>query len=267
MTLRVASEPFLTEAQVRRSDCACIGANSPSQDVVEDLIDEASDIIAIVTGQFIAGRQSVIARPCATGMVSCDPCPCCELDAIPLGDADTRPVITEVLVDGEALDEDYFWLHWNRVQWMLARRPNPNLNELRPPHWPTWQKRYLAITEEDTFAIRLTQGIHVDDAHVIQAAALEIVCDLANDDSVRANAIEGAVAVSAGGANVVLDRNQGRATDDSRLARIANGELGPMCRRMMGIYAPGGRSHNMVWAPELTFGWELNLEIDPNPPT
>lgn len=264
--LRVASEQFVTVAQVRQSDCACIGANSPSDDVIGLLIDEASDMLAIVTGQYIAGRQSVIARPCRTGDYMCAPCPCCDLDAIPIGDADARPVITEVLINGTPLNTDLYWLHWNRVAWMLARRPNAAAGETSPPSWPSWQKRYLATTEEDTFAIRFTQGIHVDDAHVIQAAALEVICDLANDDTIRANAIEGAVSVSAGGANVVLDRNLVRTSDETRLKRIANGELGPMSRRMMGIYAPNGRGHSMVWAPELTFGWELNLEIDPNPP-
>lgn len=265
MTLHVASEQFVTVAQVRAwNNCSCIGANSPADEVIERLIDEASDSLAIVTGQRIAGRQSVIARPCATGF-SCEPCPCCLLDAIPLGDADSRPVITEVLIDGTAVNSDLYWLHWNRVMWMLARKPDASLNETYPPHWPTWQKRWAAHTAVDTFAIRFTQGIHVDDPFIIQQAALEVICDLAQDDTVRANQIEGAQSVSAGGANVMLDRNIQAASDDTRLKRIANGELGPFCRRMMGIYAPGGRSTSMVWAPELTMGWELNLEIDPNP--
>lgn len=264
MTLRVASQQFLTREQIIRGGCGCIGANSPVE-VLDNLNDQASDLIAIVTGQTIAGRQAVIARPCSSNY-GCIPCPCCDLEAIPLGDGDTRPVVSQVWIDGEQLDESLYWLHWNRVQWMLAKRPLPNENT--PRHWPTWQKRYLAFTEEDTFAIRFTQGIHVDDADlVIQAAALEIVCDLAEDDMVKANAIEGAVSVSAGGSNVVLDRNLVRTSDDTRLKRIANGELGPMTRRMMGIFAPTGRSHSMVYAPELTFGWELNLEIDTDPPS
>lgn len=265
MTLWVASEQFVTEAQVRASDCSCIGANSPSSDFVNDLIDEASDMLAIVTGQRIAGRQTVIARPCRTTDMMCTPCPCCGLDAIPLGDADTRPVITQILIDGDEIADDFYWLHWGRVQWMLARRPNPALNETSPPDWPSWQHRWAATTEDDTFAIRFTQGIHVDDAYVIGAAALEVICDLANDDTVKARAIEGAVAINAGGTSVVIDRNLQRTSDETRLKRIANGELGPMCRRMMGIYSPAGRSHSMVWAPELTYGWELNLEIDTTP--
>lgn len=262
--LRAASQSILTVAQVRAGDCPCIGANSPDDDTVQTLINKASDMIAIVTGGGISGRQSVIARPCRSADYLCAPCPCCDLDAIPIGDADSRPVITEVLVDGVAIDEAYYWLHWNRVMWMLARRPNAALNETRPPDWPSWQHRWAAHTDTDTFAIRFTQGIHVDDL-VIQDAALEVVCDLANASPVRANAIEGATSVNLGGSNVVRDPNRLSTSDDTRLKRIANGELGPMCRKMMGIFAPGGRSRSMVWAPELTFGWELNLEIDMTP--
>lgn len=247
MTLRVASEAFLTEEQVRDApNCGCITDDTPTSAVVLGYIDAASDMIAIVTGLRIAGRQTVIARPCRTGDVY--RCGCCDLDVIPLGDE--RPAVTQVKIDGEVLAADYWWLHWNRVSWVIARKPLAG--ETTPRCWPSWQKRYLADTEDDTFSITFTQGIHVDD-QLITDAALEIVCDLASDVTTQANAIEGAVSADMGGVRVELE------TD--RLNRIRNGEMGPMTRRMMGVLNPEGRSSSMLWAPELTMGWELNLEV------
>lgn len=64
MTRLVAAEQFVTEQEVRDAPhCGCIGANSPSSEVVSALIDAASDTIAIVTGMRVMGRVDIVARP------------------------------------------------------------------------------------------------------------------------------------------------------------------------------------------------------------
>lgn len=249
MTRRSAAEAFLTVEQVRESpNCGCITDTTPDDETIEGYVDAASDVIAISTGMRIRGRQTLIARPCRDACV--DMCPCCGLDVIPLGDE--QPVVTQVKIDGEVLDSAYYWLHWNRVSWVLARRPLPN--ETTPRNWPSWQKRYLADTEDDTFSITFTTGTFVDQQLIVDAA-LEIVCDLATDSEKLANTIEGAISADMGGVRVELQTDL--------LARIRAGEMGPMTRRMMGLLAPDGRSYSMVWAPELTLGWQLNLEVAP----
>lgn len=249
MTLRVASEAFVDIAAVRADEnCGCVTPTTPTDAAIQSVIDSASDDIATVTGMRIAGRQSVIARPCRSADW-CE-CPCCGLDAIPLGDE--RPTVTKVIVDGVELTTTQWWLHWNRVSWMIARLPTGT--ETTPPRWPSWQHRWKADTEADTFAIYFTQGIHVD-SHDITAAALEVICDRLTESRKRVESLDGITSVTLGGTTAVVDQD--------RLGRIAKGELGPMTRRLMGIVSPTGRSHSEVWAPELTHGWDLHLVMNP----
>ena len=254
MALLVASEPILTVAQVRAANsCGCIGANSPASTVIEALIDQASDIIAIVTGSKIAGRQRVTARPCR--LDTCAPCDCCDLDAIPL--SEDLPGELVVKINGDTMDPSTYWLHPGRITWMLARISDDGLASRS---WPSHQKRWRADTEDDTFSITWTQGVHIDQ-HIITAAGLEIVCDLASDGHLMDNLLDGVTNVQLGDASVTVDPNRLAEAGDTRLNRIANGELGPMTRRMMGILAPQGRSGSTVYAPELMQGWQMNLEI------
>ena len=249
MTLFVANEMFVTVDEVRADDtCACVTATTPDSDVLVEYIHAASDMLATVTGMRVAGRQAVIARPtrmCNYGEMCC---PCCGLDVIPI--SDERPNVTQVKIDGATLSSSYWWMHWNRTHWVLARKPLAG--EQTPRAWPSSQKRYLDDTEDDTFAIYFTQGIHVD-THIIKQAALEVVCDMLSEDLVRKDGLEGVTDITLGGATASLDEH--------RLMRIASGEVGPMSRRLMGVMSPTGRSHSEVWAPELTYGWDLNLEI------
>lgn len=250
MTLRAASEAFTDIAAVRAAEnCACVTDTTPDDTTVQSYIDQASDVIAIATDMRIAGRQTVKARPCRIED-TCVPCSCCGLDAIPLGDA--RPSVTEVKIDGDVLAADYYWLHWNGISWVLARKPLAT--QLSPQRWPSDRKRWAADSEDGTFSITIEQGIHVDD-FLIQSAVMEIICDFAAEDAKRPNRIEGARSMSGGGLTVALD--------EDRIDRIRSGDMGPMTRRMMGVLVPDGRATSAVWAPELMDGWTLNLELVP----
>ncbi len=250
MTLRVASEGFVTLATVRADDrCSCITDTEPDDAELQTIIDSVSDDIAVVTGLRIAGRQNVIARPCRDfDVASC--CPCCGLDSIPLGDE--RPEVTKVIIDGVEQTADQWWLHWNKTSWMISRLPTGS--ETTPPHWPTWQERWKADTEDDTLAIYFGQGIHID-SFDIQEAALEAVCDRVAESSKRKDGLDGVTSITLGGATATVDQD--------RLDRIRTGSLGPATQRLISVVSPHGRTHSEVWAPELTFGWDLNLVIDP----
>lgn len=247
MTLRVASEALVTVARVRAADnCGCVTPTVPSDAELQAIIDSVSDDIAIVTGGVISGRQAVIARPCRTA--DWCSCVCCDLDAIPLGDE--RPEVTEVKIDGTPLDPSAYWVHWNNIQWMIARKPTGT--QTSPPHWPSWQKRWRDDTEPDTFSIAFTRGIHIDDWK-ITAAALEMVCDRVASGGRQTRVMEGISQITVGGTTAVVD--------DDRLKRIAAGTVGPAMQQLMGIVAPGGRAHSMVWSPEVGFGWDLFLTL------
>lgn len=253
MTLRHASEAFLTVAQVRAADsCGCIRANTPADAVITALIEAASDALSTVTGGGVSGRQRVTARPCR--LDECSPCDCCDLDAIPL--SEDKPATIVVKIDGVLQSSSTYWLHPGRLTWMLARISDDGLSSRS---WPSHQKRFLADTAEDTFSITFTHGVHIDQ-HIITAAALEVVCDFASDEHLMTNLLDGVTNVQLGDASVTIDPNRLAEATDTRLNRIANGELGPMTRRMIGILGQS-RSPSTVWAPELRQGWEMNYQV------
>lgn len=247
----VSSESLITIEDVRAADnCGCVTDDYPTDEALQAMIDAASDHISIVTGGAISGRQNVIARPCRTGY-ECS-CVCCELDAIPLGDL--RPVVTAVKINGVTLTSDQWWLHWNGVSWMIALLPTGD--QTHPPDWPSFQARWKSDALDGTFAIYFTQGVDID-SYDLTAAMLEIVCDMASESRISADGLNGISSITIGGTTATLD--------DNRLERIMNGEIGPMTRRLMGIWAPAGRGGSMVYAPELLGGWDLNLVMNPAP--
>lgn len=248
VTLRVASEAILTIQQVRDdARCACVTADDPADGVLQAIIDQVTDDLATVSGGAINGRRSVVARPCRHED-RCVPCGCCGLDSIPLGDL--RPEVTQVKIDGDVIPSDQYWMHWNGISWVLSRKPGPT--QVSPPRWPSTQHRWKADTEDGTFSITFTQGIHVD-SHAITEAALEAVCDKVTALQRRETTLEGVTSITLGGATAQLD--------DDQLDRITNGEIGPATRYLLGVVAPDGRRTSEVWAPELLGGWDLNLEV------
>lgn len=243
MALRTANAQLVTVAQVRAADCACITADTPDDDTINGYIDAASDAVAMVTGGLISGRRTVKARPCRTTVGLW--CECCGVDAIPLGD--NEPEVTEVKIDGDVLDPSTYELHPSRVGWNLVKVSTTT----RPTAWPSSQSMWRPDTEDDTFSITFTEGTHVD-GHLVESAALEIVCDLASETIRRVNELpDGVTTANLGGVTVVVDSD--------RLERIARGELGSNVTRMMGLYAPSGRTGSLVWAPEVSGGWDLHL--------
>lgn len=247
MTLRFAHEAFVEIDDVRAApNCGCVTDSTPTDADLQEMIDAASDAIALVTGMRIAGRRELIARPCRDACHTT--CRCCQLDAILLGEGDIT--IGKVKVDGVELDPATYALHPSPIGWNLVK---VSTDTNRPTRWPMSQALWKPDTETDTFAVYFTTGFFVDH-YLVQQAALEVVCDFAADSAIIANALDDAVTTATIG-NVTIT------LDDDRLDRIRSGRLGPMTSRMMGILAPGGNQPSTVWAPELVDGWDLNLRV------
>jgi hypothetical protein len=243
-----AAEAFVTIEQVRESDCPCINEDTPTDPELTLMIDEASDMIAIASGFVVAGRRALIARPEMCGEWG-GGCPCHGFDVIPLGD--NNPTVTSIKIDGVALTTDEWKYHHTLIGPTVYRIDTTN-TPVRPRSWPTSQRGWLADTEEHTFAIYFTEGM--DSArYLIQSAVLEVICDMVSSPSRRSNALEGATSATMGNVTVTLDND--------RLERIRTGALGPAAERMMGLLAPGGRQSSTVWAPEMTMGWDLNIQL------
>jgi hypothetical protein len=243
MTLRVAGEAFTTMAAVRASEtCGCVNESEPSDAELQEIIDAASDVLALATGGIVTGRTEFTVRPCGRGY--CQPCACCGLEGIPLPGED--PVVSEVKIDGDILNASDYALHRTRQGWNLVRVGPDD----PPASWPQWQKLWRADTEDDTFSITYISGIHID--WIIEAAAIELTCDLALAEERKPRVIPGARAVSQGGVTISLAE---------RAERLRSGDSGPAVQRFLSIYAPDGRAPSLVWAPELDQGWELHVIV------
>lgn len=261
MTLRIAAEQMTTVESVRRSpDCGCITPDDPSDDALELLIDAVSDTVARLSGMRARGRINYIARPCRMG--GCHyTCGCCDLDAIPLGDA--NPDVSRVMINGVELADSEWELHSGLTGWNLVRlRSAADLAaNRRPRDWPSWQDRWRdweSTTDIPTFAVIFETGMYVDNIY-IERAANELVCDLLTEQADLDQALPAeAIGANLGGVSVSLASDRISAITE-RLERISAGQLGPAFTRFMGIFAPAGRATPVAWAPELLGGWNLNL--------
>lgn len=251
MATNLACDPFMTVEEFEALDSCADCLVGVTDEQLAAWIDEASDLIAILSGMRVYGRCSLVARPCRKGL-RCG-CDCCHLDAIPLGDM--KPTIDEVLIDGVTISPEEYDLHWGLNGWSLVLLGDGTTH---PGYWPSYQKRYLADTEDDTFAVYLTVGVHVDRA-IVQAAVVDIVCDIAAEVAGgyrNVNELEDSVIqAQVGNATVVVDRE--------RLARLQHGEISANMNRLLGVLAPQGRAVSAVYAPELAEGWDLNLRQIP----
>lgn len=241
----LAGEPFTTVEAVR-AECSCaVGA---TDEQIQSWIDEASDIIAVITGMTVYGRMQVVARPCRFG-VRCG-CACCGLDSIPLGDP--KPTIDEILINGDVLDPDDYDLHWGLNGWNLVHLGDGT----RPPTpWPTYQERWKSEDQPGTFAIHLTVGVDPG-RPLIQAAVFEIICEFAARaaGSSKNQLPRGTISANLGSTQIQVDADI--------LDRLQRGELGPAVTQMLAILAPQGRAQSAVYAPELT-EWDLGLRPAP----
>lgn len=249
MTLRAAAEQFTTKAAVRSSPtCGCVTDSSPSDADLDELIDQASDVLCNLSGGRVFGRQQLTVYPYRTA-AGHPKCACCGLDAIPLGEMD--PVVSEVKIDGVALDPADYSLHHSRTGWNLVRVSTTD----RPNTWPSHQAMWRPNTEDDTFSVTYTHGIYID--WVVERAAVELVCDFAADDIRKTNQLpQGTVGANMGGVNVNVNS---RFTLQERLERLQAGDLGPAVSRFRSIYAPDGRRPSEVWAPELA-PWTMTVK-------
>ena len=248
MALQLAAQPFMTvEDFLAEASCAECFVGDEAEEEVEALIEQASDIIANLTGMRVAGQFSVVARPCREGLLCDCLCTCCRLDAVPLGDS--KPTIEAVFVDGVELDPDEYDLHWGLNGWNLVRTSVDGVT--RPQNWPSHQARWKNEQQTGTFAIHMTIGVPVDQK-LITDAVIEIVCMLWGSGTENANTLPaGVVQAQLGGTTVAVDPD---ADVDERLAG------GAALARLMAVWAPTGRETVAAYAPELT-DWDLGLRL------
>lgn len=246
MTLRAAAQQFTSIAAVRNAEnCGCVNADDPTDDELDEMIDQASDVLVWFTNGAYFGRSTVTIRPCRAGCWA--DCACgCGLDGVPI--RGIAPEITSVKIDGDTLSASLYTIHESRSGFSLVRVSN---DDTRPPAWPSWQELWKPDTADGTFSITLEHGYHLD--YLASRAALELVCMFAKADQVKKNQLpRGTVAANYNSTSVSLEER--RLTAQGAIDSKASGEA---VTQFLAVY--GNATRSAVWAPELDEGWTTHI--------
>jgi hypothetical protein len=236
---QLACTAFVTVDEVLDSSCACDLNEDDHGALLADLIDDASDMLYVLSGGRVFGRCSRTVWPVKVGYcppsydlindrsswVNWD-----SVDSIPLAGPNTE--IMEVTIDGIALNpSEYMLLNGNK----LVRRVG---------YWPTSNNLTLTDAEEGTFTITFRFGRPF--TTIDKRAAIELVCQMANDEPRALSRLRGVVSANVQGVSVQLDPDE-----------VSNLGL-PEVNRFLDTYAPRGIAVLGVYTPELTHGWRLH---------
>lgn len=235
MTLHVACEQFTDVARISAFECACqldVVRDLIGEEGIQDIIDGASDAVALATGLRVMGRCSMTVRPCGDGVCGCvRPCACCNVDGIKL--PGTNIVIDEIKINGAVEAPSlYKLIDWN----VLVRTDGGS--------WPGVQNVAKPDTQVDTFSIRFSSG---QLPWVAQMAATEVACDLMSG-------------VTPGG-EMHLPRAAIGAVMDGTTISLDPGQVSafPWMERLFGIYPQGPQP--IIWSPEVRGRYVLHTQV------
>lgn len=243
---RLACEAVVTVEEVLDAACACDLNEGDHGDLIADYIDDASDILYVLSGGRYTGRCTRTVRPFRDA-VSCMPRSIFSydwsswywneswvdwdgVDSIPLQGPNTE--IVEILIDGDIVDpSEYGLLNGNK----LFRRNGAT--------WPNWQDVTKADSEDGTFSIEYRFGFSPNRS--TQRAGIELVCQMVKGDRSTLSRLRGIVSANVQGVTVTLDDNE---IDSLGLPEVS---------RFMDIYGNRGVGVVGVWTPEMDHGWHL----------
>ena len=229
MALQVACEAFITEAEVT-CNCEPLGTA-----IIDGYIEQASDILAILTGGEVSGRCQSVVRPRGTSVcgrgVSCT---CTTLTGVTL--SGPNPTIDSIKIDGAAFTD------YKLIDGRLLVRSDDQT-------WPSCQDLTDASTEDGTFEITYTHGDVI--GQLAKDACSEIVCSFVKDDPQgNRKTHPGARGMSIAGVSITLEQ---QAMEIKNKAFMM-----PHVIRLLTVYAPDGPQPAVVYSPELEDGWKLH---------
>lgn len=258
MTLQFSCTRFASAAEFFAQECGCPWNATDDTPLVESVLDEASDMLCILSGLRIHGICQVTVRPVGSNACYLDPWrtsygwnwgwdplaygtgPWWLQGTVPLRGPNTD--IVDVHIDGALLaDSDYGLVNDRYLQ-----RLNGNT-------WPTANDITLDDTQPGTWSITYKFGRAPD--WLTKQATLELACELAREYSNQDNHLPPGVtnAVIQGATVSLPDRADA-------LAQGVNEGI-PMVSRFLGVYAPEGQVRSGVWSPELNLGIDL-IEVE-----
>lgn len=248
MTVQYACQPFITAAQLAAAPCACSFDEFDDAELLTAVIEQASDILTLISGARIHGVCTVTVRP--VGDQVCFPVSDGVIDAWPanpwlVGAVRLRgplPDVVAVWVDGVALPSSAYRLIDNL--WLLR---------VDGGSWPTYNNLTRTYAQTGTWMIQYRFGRAPD--FITREACTELACELASGYMGKETRLPaGVTSANIQGANITM---QDRA---NALAAGADEQI-PAISRFVGIYAPDGTARSGVWSPEIAGAWEL-VEVE-----
>jgi len=254
MATRFACQPFVSVDDILDSMCGCDLDASEDVELIELMIDQASDMLSIATGGRISGICTVTVRPVAlcNDRIWWDNAEYLSPFATrdwrrQFGGIDTIPLrgpnvdVLEVMIDGVVLNKSEYGLLDNEY---LYRKSGcwPTVNDL--------QKTSLQI---NTFEITYRFGRDPD--KLTRMACTELTCELLKDLKGKPSSLpRGVVSANIQGASLSV-RSRAEALRDGD-------EQIPVVSRFLSVYAYDGPNMvSSVWAPELEQFWNL-VEVE-----
>lgn len=245
--LSLACTPVITVDDVLSATCACNLTEDDHGDLIEEYIDDVSDILYMLSDGRASGRCTRTVWPVTTDPCGPRPWPWWPsavwngiyphhdyhdrnwLGTIPLAGPNTE--ILEVTIDGVVLNPSEYGLI--------------NSHELfrREGSWPSSNDYTLADTEVGTFTITYIFGPYT--TATTKRAATELVCQMVTSDTAALSRLRGVVSANVQGVSIQMDPDE-------------INQMGlPELSRWMDTYGGGRRGVMGVWSPELSHGWEL----------
>lgn len=231
----LACESFATVEDVLAAPCGCAFNLQDDGDLIQELIDEASDFLYVASGGRVHGVCERTVWPVSDR--SCGPFrnesgyPSGWLidDAIPLAGPNTT--IIEITIDGLVLDPSEYGLYNGSY---LFRRSGV---------WPGSNNITKLAGEDGTFTVKFQFGD--EPSRITLMATVELVCQMMKDPVVLSR-LRGVTSANVQGVSVSLD-----AADEAEALGI------PAVGRFLDRYAARGMATLGVWSYELDNGWTL----------
>jgi hypothetical protein len=233
MALQVACENFIEPSEIT---CDC---DDLSEAVITAYIEQASDIITMLTGGLISGTCEDVVRPrqpraAVCGCSSAWSCTCSRLSGVTL--RGPNPDVSQVLIDGAVFTD------WVVVDEGLLLRSDGQA-------WPGCQDVTKPSTETGTFEITYTYGM--EPPQLAKDACAEIVCSFLRSPSQNQRSTHPrARGMSIAGVQISLEQQ----VEEIRRKAF----LMPYVIRLLTVYAPDGPMPAVVYSPELEDGWNLH---------
>jgi hypothetical protein len=258
VTTQYACQAFVSLAELHASEAACAFDDTANDTLLSSAIDQASDMLYLLSGGRITGVCTKQVRPVgdyqSTAWTSSwdGSWPWRGADMndvgypagwlVRYGGVETIPLrgpnttIVEVVVDGTILGAAEYGLL------------NGNLLFRVTGSWPRCNNLLVTDTAVDTFSITYSFGRTAD--LITKMATIEVAVELANDSLGKQTHLPpGVTSANIQGAQVTLQ-------DRSQALRDGTGQL-PMLSRFLGVYAPEMTARCGVYSPELRHGWNL----------